>query len=309
MELRTVRVLVACHHCSAQYDVSGHKSGDNLHCTCGTVFRVPVPRLQEARLVRCPGCGAARGKSDSKCEFCDARFSAVDKGWGSMCPACYCRLPTDANFCVECGVKINAQKLEEKKSTLPCPRCKTALHGRMLEQIEMQECNSCAGVWLAVETFESICKSKDVMTMATRGLASGKRARKTKFELTEAEEVKYVPCPKCKSLMNRRNFGRISGVIIDTCRDCGVWLDNQELGRIVQFIESGGLEKTRDFESRERSHNEKMRAKPAPIVSAGVSTDLSSFSGIGSGRSYGRGGVVAPVLARVVVEIAKAFFK
>ena len=48
--------------------------------------------------------------------------------------------------------------------------------------------------------------------------------------------------------MNRKNFRRISGVIIDSCADHGVWLDIGELEKIRHFIADGGLGKSRDRE-------------------------------------------------------------
>src|SRR5438477_453057 len=81
-------------------------------------------------------------------------------------------------------------------------------------------------------------------------------SRGARFELTDAEAVKYIPCPDCKSLMNRRNFAGVSGVIIDTCKNCGVWLDNQELNRIVRFIEAGGMDRAREVQDRDRAHSE-----------------------------------------------------
>jgi Zn-finger nucleic acid-binding protein len=100
------------------------------------------------------------------------------------------------------------------------------------------------------------------MSDCKRGL-SDKRGR-LKFELSGAETVKYVPCPVCGQLMNRHNFARISGTIIDTCKYHGVWLDN-ELNRILKFIDSGGLEKAHANEVADAVHCEKMRSKgPLP---------------------------------------------
>jgi len=48
--------------------------------------------------------------------------------------------------------------------------------------------------------------------------------------------------------MPRKNFRRISGVLIDVCRDHGVWLDAGELEQIRCFIANGGLERSQDKE-------------------------------------------------------------
>ena len=40
--------------------------------------------------------------------------------------------------------------------------------------------------------------------------------------------------------MQRRNFRKSSGVIVDRCREHGTWLDADELEQITGFILSGG---------------------------------------------------------------------
>ena len=40
--------------------------------------------------------------------------------------------------------------------------------------------------------------------------------------------------------MHRMNYGRRSGVIVDTCREHGVWFDAQELDAILRWIQKGG---------------------------------------------------------------------
>ena len=40
---------------------------------------------------------------------------------------------------------------------------------------------------------------------------------------------RYLPCPVCKSLMNRVNFAHHSGIVIDLCGKDGVWFDRDEL--------------------------------------------------------------------------------
>jgi Zn-finger nucleic acid-binding protein len=54
------------------------------------------------------------------------------------------------------------------------------------------------------------------------------------------EKVKYVPCPVCGKLMNRVNYGSKSGVVVDRCREHGVWLDAGELKRLFEWTKAGG---------------------------------------------------------------------
>ncbi len=57
--------------------------------------------------------------------------------------------------------------------------------------------------------------------------------------------VKYRPCLRCGTMMNRVNFGKLSGAVIDVCRGHGTFLDAGELHQIVAFIQGGGLDRAR----------------------------------------------------------------
>jgi Zn-finger nucleic acid-binding protein len=51
----------------------------------------------------------------------------------------------------------------------------------------------------------------------------------------------YRSCPRCGHRMQRKNFGKRSGVIVDWCGSHGTWLDKDELEQIAAFIAAGGL--------------------------------------------------------------------
>lgn len=54
--------------------------------------------------------------------------------------------------------------------------------------------------------------------------------------------VRYVPCPVCAQTMNRRNFGRISGILVDECPNHGTWFDAGELEQSMAFAGSGRMQ-------------------------------------------------------------------
>ena len=54
------------------------------------------------------------------------------------------------------------------------------------------------------------------------------------------QQVKYGKCPVCRVLMNRVNFGRRSGVIIDQCKKHGIWVDNGEITHLMEWKKAGG---------------------------------------------------------------------
>lgn len=61
-------------------------------------------------------------------------------------------------------------------------------------------------------------------------------------------KVTHVPCPDCKQLVNRSNFASSSCVIIDLCKQHGVWFDREELPKIIEFVRQGGLDYARQKE-------------------------------------------------------------
>ena len=136
-----------------------------------------------------------------------------------------------------------------------CPRCESDLRARTVDKIDLVECGSCAGLWLSHETFKQLCERTDEGKLVTRSMPTAKV-----HKLQVDEKVMYLKCPICSSLMNRKNFSSSSGVIIDLCREHGVWLDHSELEKIMRFIESGGLDHARRREV-ERLQEAKRRAE------------------------------------------------
>jgi Zn-finger nucleic acid-binding protein len=61
--------------------------------------------------------------------------------------------------------------------------------------------------------------------------------------------------------MNRMNFGRVSGVIVDVCKPHGTWFDGGELTRVIAFAAGGGLVKTRAREAEDQKLQAKEREK------------------------------------------------
>ena len=110
----------------------------------------------------------------------------------------------------------------------------------------VRECEQCMGLWLNVASFEKLCSDRE-----QQSIVLGAASRAPTHAVGETSKVKYVPCPECRQLMNRINFARCSGVIVDICKGHGTWFDRDELSRIVEFIRGGGLEASRAREKAE----------------------------------------------------------
>jgi len=147
-----------------------------------------------------------------------------------------------SKHCPRCGAAAIAPTATATED-IECPRCKLQMKLVAIGATNVSECDECLGLWLNVAAFEKICADREQQS-AVLGTASPASAGTVR----ETSKVNYVPCPQCSQLMNRINFARCSGVIVDVCKGHGTWFDRDELSRIVEFIRAGGLEESRKRE-------------------------------------------------------------
>ena len=186
--------------------------------------------------LNCPNCGAGVGSDRTQCEFCKTRLKTM------ACPSCFGLMFVGSQFCGHCGGKAIKAEVVDSSDLGECPRCRLRLDLLQIGEVALDECKKCGGMWADVETFQNVCADREKQSAVLAFV--GKR------ELTAEplSKINYVPCPKCKQLMNRSNFARASGVIIDTCKQHGVWFDAEELPKIIEFIQKGGMEHAREKE-------------------------------------------------------------
>ena len=121
------------------------------------------------------------------------------------------------------------------------------------------ECGGCDAVWMDAEVFEALCANKEAQAAVIH--------RFDKSPAPAAGRVRYRPCARCGKMMNRVNFGRLSGTIVDVCKGHGTFLDPGELHGIVAFIQGGGLERARARQLEELKEQER-RARDAEARAA-----------------------------------------
>jgi Zn-finger nucleic acid-binding protein len=61
--------------------------------------------------------------------------------------------------------------------------------------------------------------------------------------------------------MVRQNYAHRSGVIIDVCKQHGIWFDADKLARILDWARSGGLAAARDEHEAQEAHDERIRKR------------------------------------------------
>jgi Zn-finger nucleic acid-binding protein len=189
----------------------------------------------QADTLHCPDCGAPADPDATECAYCHARLATV------ACPHCFGLVFVGMKHCPHCGEALARARPPDETSVLACPRCSGELRPVRLGSSPVRECAGCGGLWLDNDTFLAICADRERQAAVGPGTA---RPAMAKAAGGIDVRVKYLRCPVCRAMMDRVNFARVSGVVVDVCADHGTWFDLNELHRIVDFIASGGLDRS-----------------------------------------------------------------
>jgi Zn-finger nucleic acid-binding protein len=231
--------LVACSNCHTQYDVT-EVVAKSFPCRCGETVENQSHEAVDAKIHRCGSCGAIVAADAEGCDFCG---SAIERDPGKLsliCPECYARCAEKARFCTACGVGFRPEPVRLEGHELPCPACGALMPPQQIGGVGLNECRGCNGLWVPGESFD---------LLVSRAIEARRNARpedllrlrpRVRGANPASQAVKYRKCPECEGFMQRRNFRKSSGVIIDVCNEHGTWLDADELEQIAGFILSGG---------------------------------------------------------------------
>lgn len=163
------------------------------------------------------------------------------------CHSCSAPLPTDSSRCDYCRtrndmdfIELNRYALCRKGSPRKCPHCQKAMESISLTpdgSFAIERCKQCFGLFFdpgEIQAFLQISVSP-AYEVNLKQIYNITRER-----TPENNRVRYIKCPECGKFMNRVNFGFMSGVVMDQCRQHGVWLDNGELLQLMEWKKAGG---------------------------------------------------------------------
>jgi Zn-finger nucleic acid-binding protein len=215
-----------------------------------------------SQTLHCPTCGASLASTETSCRYCGSRLATI------VCAKCFGMMFVGSKFCPHCGAR--AEQPIDIGPALDCPDCKTPMTHILLRHMPLQECQKCFGLWVDTRSFERICADRERSADPLTG-ALGDKRRPPKMV---PQSVRYRPCPQCGQLMNRFNFGRTSGIVIDKCAAHGIWFDRDELRRIIDFVQAGGMEIARQREWEEQTR--RLREQDAEKRTAAAESILRS---------------------------------
>jgi Zn-finger nucleic acid-binding protein len=163
------------------------------------------------------------------------------------CTACGAALPATSLICSFCGTR-NAVDLRHLSATTdkapdaprPCPECGTPMHSVNVgnrKRLFIEQCVRCHGLFFDLNELQALLD--DAVTPAYE-VNLPLLFTLQKESPVPRRKATYVPCPVCSKIMNRVNFGRRSGVVVDHCRNHGMWLEGGELHRLMEWKKAGG---------------------------------------------------------------------
>ena len=118
-----------------------------------------------------------------------------------------------------------------------CPTCHNVMIVVEHEQIELDHCTNCAGVWFDSGELE--------LMLERMGLAEGSLSLDDILAAPEAETAeKKRKCPICGRKMRKTATGKEPQVLIDVCPNGdGLWFDGGEVAQLIrQFAGKTGAE-------------------------------------------------------------------
>jgi Zn-finger nucleic acid-binding protein len=111
-----------------------------------------------------------------------------------------------------------------------CPVCKYDMIVVEYQNIELDYCNSCKGVWFDSGELELLLKSY--------GLEEPKAFFDGIFNSKEAASAeKKRNCPICGHKMKKTEISGQPEILIDICRDQhGLWFDGGEVAQLIEHL-------------------------------------------------------------------------
>ncbi len=157
--------------------------------------------------------------------------------------------PSSSLHCSGCGGDLGLEPIGVE-GPLRCPRCVGAT--LTVFDTAIHDCAECGGQFVGQSALHTLLATP-------RRLGASGVVRSSSIAPGGLDPVRYLPCPECSALMNRKNFGQTSGIVVDVCKNHGVWFDTGELPRVMSFVADGGLERERQ-RTAERSETSKATA-------------------------------------------------
>ena len=109
---------------------------------------------------------------------------------------------------------------------MDCPVCKVPLIVVERQEIEIDYCISCRGMWFDEGEIELLSEKVNI-----------RKLEHMEFHQSDSATEKPRRCPRCDKNMNKVTIGDKSGFLLDKCPDNqGIWFDAGELSKATRTV-------------------------------------------------------------------------
>jgi Zn-finger nucleic acid-binding protein len=180
----------------------------------------------------------------------------------AKCISCAAPLPANTNKCSYCGsyndVDLNnrhSYTAIQRRPDRLCPHCEKPLQTININgTVLIERCEYCFGLFFDPGEIDILLEST-IPNVSDANRQYLDNINKDRHQANK--KVKYIKCPVCRTFMNRRVFGHRSGVVVDRCKNHGIWLDSGEITHLMEWKKAGGQllhERTIQVEKRTSRH-------------------------------------------------------
>jgi Zn-finger nucleic acid-binding protein len=111
-----------------------------------------------------------------------------------------------------------------------CPVCKSDMIVVEHNNIELDYCNDCHGVWFDSTELELLLKS---LNLDSHNLLLDDILKSPEAESSERK----LKCPICRKKIKKTTIGDHPGVLIDVCpQKHGLWFDGGEMAQLLRYL-------------------------------------------------------------------------
>ena len=116
-----------------------------------------------------------------------------------------------------------------------CPRCQLPMSSEPYEGQDVDFCSTCWGHWVDPVSFKKILTSEVYeFTKSDKESIIKRWSGNNSTMMSTADEIK---CPNCDKTMKQMPFTTGCGVVVDSCKEHGIWLDGGEIKRIQIYLD------------------------------------------------------------------------
>lgn len=275
-------------------------------------------RTKVTQAVYCLQCG---GPADTEslakktCGYCRAPLVPLDHPdprTSLPCRRCATAIPASSHYCGHCGHPAGSEGQVES-TALQCPGCgHQGMYswnlGEGQQHAKISVCSGCGGSFASHQVFNALIEREQERFEQRRGPGELRLENVKRFVLPQSSSIQYKGCPVCNERMHRKNYGRLSGVVVDQCAKHGVFFDAGELPQILEFVSTGGLA----VASQKRDRERKQEAKRAQYYQGSGEANPSFYmENRGSLQTFNNGPALEllGIVIRVLTRLLGVFFR